>query len=91
MSQLESLLLLLLLHFFEGDILKDRVDDWLGLFRCGNLRAGHGHNSLSHDAFTIDAEVLEEGMGNESVSREILEVFNLLVLRCFFEVKFVLI
>lgn len=87
LSELKSLLLLLFFHLLKTDILKDWVDDWLGSLWRGNFALSHSHNSLNNDVVAVNTDVLEQRVGNERVSWEILEEINLLSLTSFFEIK----
>ena len=71
--------MLLPLHLFDTDVLKDGVNNWLMLLWSLNLLGiGHSHDSFGNDVVAIDSDVLKEGVGDVGVSRKALEELNLL-------------
>lgn len=85
LSQFKTLLVFIISHFLKVDILKNRVNDWLGFHWSDHLGLSGSHHSLNNDVVAVNTDVLEERVRDECVSGELLQEVNLLRLRRFLE------
>jgi hypothetical protein len=63
----ESRLLLLFLKSLEANIFQDAVNQWLIFFHWGNFALGDGLDLLRDQLLTVDTDVLEKNVTDESI------------------------